>query len=130
MDSDEPTLKFDYSEFGIMIHKAAIQKFKGSNSLALKSKTLPELVIAQWKKACKPLSQEDATLYIMDLIQSLTQNDVDEIASPSGYKRNCGKKRRRILSTCSSIRLPSYFCSPILIRPTRVNADSVLIKNN
>ena len=58
MDSDEPTLKFDYSEFGIMIHKAAIQKFKGSNSLALKSKTLPELVIAQWKKACKPLSQE------------------------------------------------------------------------
>ena len=76
-----------------MIHKAAIQKFKGSNSLALKSKTLPELVIAQWKKACKPLSQEDATLYIMDLIQSLTQNDVDEIASPSGYKRNCGKKK-------------------------------------
>ena len=93
MDSDEPTLKFDYSEFGIMIHKASIQKFKGSNSLALKSKTLPELVIAQWKKACKPLSQEDATLYIMDLIQSLTQNDVDEIASPSGYKRNCGKKK-------------------------------------
>lgn len=93
MDSDAPELEFDYSEFGIMIHKTAALKFTGNNSSALKSKTLPELVIDQWKKACKTLSQQEATLYIMDLIQSLSPGDVDELASPSEYKRNCGKKK-------------------------------------
>lgn len=71
MSEENPSLRYSYSELGIKIHKAAQEKFSGTNEDALKNKTIPELVIEKWCTACKELSQKDATKYIISFIKGL-----------------------------------------------------------
>ena len=93
MSEENPNLSYSYSESGIAIHKAALEKFSGANEDALKNKTIPELVIAKWCTACKELSQKDATKYIISFIKGIGNDDLREMVSPSEYKRGCGKKK-------------------------------------
>lgn len=93
MSEENPSLNYAYSEFGIKIHKAAIMKFLGKNEDALKNKTIPELIIGVWEKSCKELSQKEATQYIITFLESLENDELIEMVSPSEYKRGCGKKK-------------------------------------
>ena len=93
MSEENPNLSYSYSESGIAIHKAALEKFSGANEDALKNKTIPELVIEKWCTACKELSQKDATKYIISFIKGIGNDDLREMVSPSEYKRGCGKKK-------------------------------------
>lgn len=93
MSEENPSLRYSYSELGIKIHKAAQEKFSGTNEDALKNKTIPELVIEKWCTACKELSQKDATKYIISFIKGIGNDDLREMVSPSKYKRGCGKKK-------------------------------------
>lgn len=93
MSEANPNLSYLYSESGMAIHKAALEKFSGANENALKNKTIPELVIEKWCTACKEMSQKDATKYIISFIEGIGNDDLREMVSPSEYKRGCGKKK-------------------------------------
>lgn len=93
MSEENPNLSYSYSESGIAIHKAALEKFSGANEDALKNKTIPELLIEKWGTSCKELSQKDATKYIISFIKGIGNDDLREMVSPSEYKRGCGKKK-------------------------------------
>lgn len=93
MSEENPSLRYSYSELGIKIHKAAQEKFSGTNEDALKNKTIPELVIEKWCTACKELSQKDATKSIISFIKGIGNDDLREMVSPSKYKRGCGMKK-------------------------------------
>lgn len=93
MSEENPCLTYERFEFGLEIHKAAITKFSGKNEDALKSKTIPELIIGAWEKSCKDLSQKEATRYIITFLEGLGNDELLEIVSPSEYKRGCGKKK-------------------------------------
>jgi len=93
MSEANPNLSYLYSESGMAIHKAALEKFSGANENALKNKTIPELVIEKWCTACKEMSQKDATKYTISFIEGIGNDDLREMVSPSEYKRGCGKKK-------------------------------------
>lgn len=93
MSEENPNLSYSYSEFGMAIHKAAMEKFSGTNEDALMNKTIPELIIEKWCTACKELSQKDATQHISSFIKGIGNDELKEMVSPSGYKRGCGKKK-------------------------------------
>lgn len=97
MSAENPNLSYSYSEFGIAIHKAALEKFSGTNEGALKSKTIPELIIDKWNAACRKLSQEAATEYIISFIRNIENDKLIEMVSPSEYKRGCGKKKEEFV---------------------------------
>lgn len=93
MSEENPSLTYERFEFGLEIHKAAVMKFSGKNEDALKSKTIPELIIGVWEKSCKDLNQKEATRYIITFLEGLGNDELLEIVSPSEYKRGCGKKK-------------------------------------
>lgn len=93
MSEENPNLSYSYSEFGMAIHKAAMEKFSGTNEDALMNKTIPELIIEKWCTACKELSQKDATQHIISFIKGIGNDELKEMVSPSGYKRGCGKRK-------------------------------------
>lgn len=93
MSEENPTLKYSYSKFGMAIHKAAMEKFSGTNEDALKSKTIPELIIEKWNAACVDLSQNEATKHIIRFISGISNDSLREMVAPSRYKRGCGKKK-------------------------------------
>lgn len=97
MSAENPNLNYLYSDFGIAIHKAAFEKFSGTNENALKSKTIPELIIDKWNAACRKLSQEAATKYIISFIRGIENDKLTEMVSPSEYKRGCGKKKEELV---------------------------------
>lgn len=97
MSSENPNLSYSYSEFGITIHKAALEKFSGTNEDALKSKTIPELIIDKWNAACRKLSQEAATEHIISFVKGIENDKLTEMVSPSEYKRGCGKKKEEFV---------------------------------
>lgn len=86
-------LEYDNSEYGMEIHQEAQKVFVGKNEDALKNKTLPELIIREWKDACEDLSKKEATGYIKAFLNSLTSEDISEMVSPADYKRGEGKKK-------------------------------------
>ena len=94
MDKPESVnLEYDNSGYGMEIHQEAQKVFVGKNEDALKNKTVPELIIKEWKAACVDLSKKEATGYIKAFLRSLTSDEISEMVSPADYKRGEGKKK-------------------------------------
>lgn len=96
---NSPELGIDLSkaDYGLTIFEEAKKKFSGDKSAALKTKTLPELVIDQWEKICSDLNQKEATTYMATFISGLDEKEVNEIVKPSSYVRGAGKKKEQFI---------------------------------
>ena len=97
MSSSNSSLEFTKAEFGILICKAAKNKFSGKNESAIKHKTIPELIIDKWNMACKELSQKEATEFMIDFIGRIDYETLTELVSPSGYVRGKDKKKEEFI---------------------------------
>lgn len=97
MSSKESSLEFNMSEFGIQICKAVQKKFAGKNESAIKSKTIPELIIDKWNIVCVELGQKEAVKYMTDFIGGINNKTLNELVSPSGYVRGKSKKKEEFI---------------------------------
>lgn len=97
MESSTLDIDLSRAEYGLTIFEEAKKKFSGDKSAALKTKTLPELVIDKWEKICSDLSQKEATDYMTSFISELDENEVKEMVKPSSYVRGGDKKKEEYI---------------------------------
>lgn len=97
MSSSSSSLDFPYSQYAIEISKAARAKFVGDYESALKQKAFPELIITKWNDAGEELIYSEREDCLKKFFNELSDEEVKNIAEPSGYKRGCGKKKEEFI---------------------------------
>lgn len=97
MNFSSSSLDLQQSKYAIEIIQAARNKFTGDNESALKRKAFPEFIITQWNDAGSELIYSERVECFKKFFDGLSDEDVNNIAKPSGYTRKCGKKKEEFI---------------------------------
>lgn len=97
MNFSSSSLDLQQSKYAIEIIQAARNKFTGDNESALKRKAFPEFIITQWNDAGSELIYSERVECFKKFFDGLSDEDVNNIAKPSGYTRKCEKKKEEFI---------------------------------